>query len=90
LMMLIADNLIDKSGIQARANVPSFKWAEGDMLQGGIASYYRRIKSMTPNGVYGEPQAATLEKGRRITDCVVNSLKGVVTDLYKTKISEKK
>lgn len=84
LMMVIADNLIDKSGIQARANVPAFKWAEGDMLQGGAASYYRRMKAMTPNGVYGEPQAASAEKGRQITTCVVNSLKQVVTDLYKT------
>lgn len=90
LMMVIGDNLIDKSAIQDRANVPAFKWAEGDMLQGGTASYYRRIKSMAPNGVYGEPRAASVEKGRQITTCVVNSLKQVVTDLYNIKISEKK
>lgn len=90
LMMLIGGNMIDKAGVQGKANVPSFKWAEGDMVQGASAYYYRPIQSMTPNGVYGEPRAASVEKGRQITDCVVHSLKQVLTDLYEAEINGKK
>ncbi|WP_207515291.1 creatininase family protein [Longitalea luteola] len=83
LMLLIAEKLVDKAKIEPGANAPTFEWAEGDMLYGSAASYFRMIKTMTPNGIYGDPTKASAEKGRKITDCVLRSLKQMVTDIYK-------
>jgi creatinine amidohydrolase len=82
LMEVIAPHLVDKAQIKKGENVPCFEWAEGDMLQGPRASYYRSMKSMTPNGVYGDPTMASAEKGRQITAAVVRALEQVVADLY--------
>lgn len=85
LIQLIAPDLIDIDSIQKGANVPTFQWAEGDMLRSPSASYYRSMKSMSPNGIFGQPFAASKEKGMRITSCVVDSLKQIVLDLNNIK-----
>lgn len=81
LIQLMAPELVHSDLIQKGGNVPTFSWAEGDMLHGPKASYYRNMKTMTSNGVFGNPIAASVEKGKRITACVVDSLKQVVADL---------
>lgn len=81
LIQLIAPELVHTDLIQNGANVPTFAWAEGDMLHSSKASYYRKMKTMTPNGIFGNPTAASAEKGKRITSCVIDSLKQVVLDL---------
>lgn len=86
IIQLIADHLIDKAQIQKGGNIPTFKWAEGDMLHGAATSYYRSIKEMTKNGIYGDPTKASAEKGKRITDCVIDSLKQIVFDLWSMKM----
>jgi len=85
LMEVIASDLVNKSQIQIGGNISGFAWAEGDMLKGPKASYYRTFRSMTSNGIFGDPTKATIEKGKRITDVVVNALQRVATDLYATK-----
>ncbi|TAM93371.1 MAG: creatininase family protein [Chitinophagaceae bacterium] len=81
LIQLIAPELVHTGLIQKGANAPTFTWAEGDMLHGAKASYYRNMKTMTSNGIFGNPFAASAEKGKRITTCVIDSLKQVVSDL---------
>jgi len=81
LMLLIAPHLVVKEMIKRSENTPTFSWAEGDMLRGSKASYYCSFKQMTPNGVYGDPTFASVEKGQRITDVVLTELKQIVIDL---------
>ena len=83
LMEVIAGDLVDRTQIQKGANTPSFAWAEGDMLRSPKASYYRSFRSMTSNGIFGDPTLASVEKGNRITAVVVNALQSVATDLYR-------
>ncbi len=82
LMQVIAPDLVNVKEIVKGERVPTFDWAEGDMLNGAPTSYFRTMKSMTPNGVYGDPTLASPEKGDRITAAVVEAFKKVVTDLY--------
>lgn len=85
LMMLIAPHLVNVNLIQEKANIPVFSWAAGDMLHGPKASYYRNMKAMTSNGVFGEPLAATREKGELIVSCIADALKQIVFDLNSKK-----
>ena len=81
LMMLIAPELVQTDHITNGANKMSFPWSSADMLHGPKATHYRTMKQLTPNGVFGDPRAASVEKGQRITDLVVNHLREIVTDL---------
>jgi len=83
LMLLIAPELVQADKIGDKSNVPTFDWAEGDMLTGGKASLYRSMKEMTSTGVYGEAAFGTKEKGERITEVVVQNLRQIVDDLRK-------
>ncbi len=82
LMLAITPDLVNKAEIVKGANVSTFAWAEGDMLQAGRASYYRTMKTMTPNGVFGDPTMASAEKGIKISTCVIKSLKKLALDVY--------
>lgn len=82
LMESIADHLVDKRAIRKGVHVAGATWAEGDMLCGARAAYYRSMREMTADGVFGDPTAASAEKGRRITAAVTAALREVVTDLY--------
>jgi creatinine amidohydrolase len=82
IIQLVADHLIDKAQIQKGGNIPTFNWAESDMLHGAPASYYRSMKEMTKNGIYGDPTKASAEKGKLISDCVVTALKQLATDMF--------
>ena len=84
LMLLIAPDLVRVDEIGPKSNVPTFDWAEGDMLKGGKVSLYRTMKAMTPSGVFGDAAAGTSEKGVAITRAVVNALKEIVMGLRQT------
>ncbi|RYD86700.1 MAG: hypothetical protein EOP54_29980 [Sphingobacteriales bacterium] len=84
LMLLIAPQLVITENIKPGENTSTFGWAEGDMLSGAKASFFRSIKEMTPNGVFGDPTKSSPEKGKRITDVVLSALKQIVTDLSST------
>ncbi len=83
LMLVIAPELVQMKLAAAKTNVPTFDWAEGDLLYGSEASLYRTMKEMTPSGVYGDPQFATRDKGLKITNIVTDKLKKIVQDLGK-------
>lgn len=81
LMLLIAPHLVVTELIARSINNPTFSWAEGDMLHGSTASYYRSMKQMTDNGVYGDPTYASAAKGQEITDVVIIALSKIVKEL---------
>lgn len=83
LMQVIAPDLVDLDKIESKQNNSTFDWAESDMLRGSRASYYRSIKQMTANGVYGDATKSSPEKGQQITEIVVKQLVRLVTDLKK-------
>lgn len=60
----------------------SFDWADGSMLHGSRATLYRSMRAIScGTGIVGRPDAASLAKGQRITDVVVEKLAAVVSDL---------
>jgi creatinine amidohydrolase len=81
LMMKIAPELVQIDKIEGKKNEQSYNWATGDLLRGPKASLYQSMKTMTPNGVYGEPKMISAEKGEQITELVVRALKKIVLDL---------
>lgn len=85
LMKLIAPHLVHKSQITKGANVSSFPMADGDMLFGAKVSFYRTMKELTPNGVFGNPVNSSAEKGERIAACVTAALRLLVLEMYKLK-----
>ncbi|MDP3469034.1 MAG: creatininase family protein [Daejeonella sp.] len=85
LMKVIAPHLVQESLIKQGANVSAFSSVEGDLLSGPKISFYRTMKELTPNGVYGNPTKASAEKGIRIGECVTSALKQLVMDVYKLK-----
>ena len=85
LMKVIAPNLVQESLIKQGANVPAFPSVEGDLLFGPKISFYRTMKELTLNGVYGDPTKSSAEKGVRIGECVTAALKQLVSDIYKLK-----
>lgn len=87
LMLLIAPELVQLDNIQIGAHNKSFNWAEGDMLRAPEISYFRTLKEMTSNGVYGDPRSATAKKGEQITKVVVDDLKKMIRDILKNQIN---
>lgn len=81
LMMLIAPQLVRTEFIKNGDNQSTYPWAEIDMLRGAPVAFYRSMKQMTPNGVFGDPRSATKEKGQRITDLITEELKQIVLDI---------
>ena len=81
LMLHIAPHLVSKEFIEDKKNTSTFPWAEGDLFGGAEASYYRSMRSMTPNGIYGDPRFASAGKGAEIEKVVLERLEEIVGDI---------
>ena len=81
LVLLMAPHLVHMDKLAKGAHNDTFPWAEGDMLNAPKVSYFRTMREMTSNGVYGDPSFASKEKGELITKLVVEHLKGIINDL---------
>lgn len=86
LMLHLHPELVRPDKIEKGGNTPTFDWAASDMLRAGRASLYRSMRTMTPNGIFGDPTGATAEKGRAILDTVTAALVRLIDDLYDHKI----
>lgn len=84
LMMEINPDLVRIDQIMDKQNTDNFDWAAGDLLRGPKASLYKSMKNLTPNGVFGDPGTFSPEKGRKITEIVVESLKKIILNLYES------
>ncbi|MCC5834729.1 MAG: creatininase family protein [Opitutales bacterium] len=85
LMLQLHPELVRKEKIVPGTNVATYPWAESDMLRGGQARLQRSMSQMTRNGVYGDPTAASAEKGARILNAVMDALEPILKDLYSKK-----
>ena len=81
LMLHIAPQLVRMEAIKPRGNVPTYDWAEADLLRSARAPLYRTMKQMTPHGAYGEPAQASAAKGKQITEIVCDALCKILNDL---------
>jgi len=59
----------------------TFDWAGADLLRGSRALLHRSMKEHTSNGVYGDPRAASYEKGEKIVNAVMNSFVPMIQDM---------
>ena len=81
LMQYIEGDNVRENEITDGPVTPSFAWAAGDLLRGSSAHLHRSMKEMTPNGIYGDPHAASKEKGKKIVEAVMPQLKRMVEDM---------
>lgn len=89
LMLVIEPDLVVRNAIARggsyRVSLPA--WARGDMLRGSRASLYTSMKTLTINGVFGEPRKSSEAKGRRISSIITKRLVEILTDLRHARIS---
>jgi creatinine amidohydrolase len=81
LMQYIEGENVRESEITLGSVTPSFDWAAGDLLRGSSAQLHRSMKEMTPSGIYGDPRAASSQKGEKITEVVMQHLITMVEDM---------
>jgi creatinine amidohydrolase len=81
LLLAVAPELVDVSAVPERENEATFAWDTADLLRGGPATRYRRFADVSATGVFGEPKAASREKGERISAVVVERLVELVRSL---------
>jgi creatinine amidohydrolase/Fe(II)-dependent formamide hydrolase-like protein len=74
--------LVSLDKIEKGNNQVTFDWATGDMIDGSKALYYKSIDKMTPNGIFGNPLLASIEKGEKITKAVIKALLEITTNIY--------
>ncbi|MGD9633355.1 MAG: creatininase family protein [Pirellulales bacterium] len=84
LMLLIAPQLVAMDAIEPKGNVPTFPWAEGDLLRSPQAGLFRTMREMTPHGAYGDPSLASAEKGQQIASVVCDALTKILSDLARS------
>ena len=84
LLLHIAPQAVRMKAIEPRVNnIPTYDWAEEDLLRPSRVSLYRSMKQISPNGTWGDPTKATATKGKQIADIVCDALGRVVCDLAK-------
>lgn len=81
LLLAIDAALVDTAAIPTRENANVFTWDTADMLRAAPATMYRRFAEVSSTGVFGEPGAASAEKGRAISDAVTSRLVELVRSL---------
>lgn len=83
LMLHIAPQTVRMQAIEPKTYLPTFGWAEEDLLRPSCVSLYRSMRQISPNGTWGDPTTATAAKGKQIADIVGDVLCEVVRDLAK-------
>lgn len=81
LMLAIAPDLVHLNKIEDKANIPTYNWAEADLILGSKVSIYRRMKEVTSNGVQGEPKYGSAEKGEELTKRIVDVYVKILDDI---------
>lgn len=81
LLLAIDSRLVDETAIPARENKSWYSWDTADMLRPGAATIYRRFADVSSTGVFGDPRAASAEKGHQISDVVTRRLVDLLRSL---------
>ncbi|HVK22382.1 MAG TPA: creatininase family protein [Actinokineospora sp.] len=78
MMLAIAPGLVRTDRIPDRQNEPAIAFDDSDMLRGSRATLYRRLIDVAPTGVFGEPKAASAEKGELALTAIGDRLEELV------------
>ncbi len=82
LMMHIAPDTVRGEHICGFNHVLPPGWADADMLESRSGSCFRPMSVSSGGlGVVGDPSLATPDKGRRISEAVVERLQSILTDI---------
>jgi creatinine amidohydrolase len=82
LLQYFAPRFVLSAEIREMNIEPTFKWAEGDMLNASCGMLYRSMKEMSRgSGVVGAPAFASPKKGQRISDIVTAALVQILRDI---------
>jgi creatinine amidohydrolase len=82
LMMHIAPEAVREDLISGYNHVLGYEWADIDMLEGRGGSLFRTMDDLSGGtGVVGDPSLGTPEKGRKLSEVVVNRIAGMLEDL---------
>ena len=81
LMLYIDPSLVRTDAIAPKEIIPTFEWAEDDLLRTSRVALYRSMQQITPNGVWGDATRASADKGMRISDTVCDAVAVVLADL---------
>lgn len=81
LMLAISPELVDLTAVPERTSGPAFGWDTADMLRSSRAAIYRRFADIAHSGVFGEPLAASADKGHAISRAVTEQLVTLIRSL---------
>jgi len=88
LLQHFAPELVVADQIREPRLQATFSWAETDLLNAPCGQLYRSMKEISGGtGVVGAPLFASAAKGKRISDVVVNTLAGMLTDIRRSPAS---
>ncbi|APT60220.1 creatininase family protein [Roseomonas gilardii] len=83
IMMHAVPDTVRTALIAGQNYVPTFPWADSEMLISGRASLFRTIRAMSNGtGVLGDASLASSDKGRRITEAVMQQLIAIIRSLH--------
>ncbi len=80
LMLFIAPKLVHKDKIIPSSD-QKFDPLIGDMINPPSISYFQTIKKMSANGVVGNPNVSSIEKGEKISHIITSKLVDLVKNL---------
>lgn len=81
VLLFAYPDLVDLAAAPVRTNEPAFAWDTADMLRPSNATLYRSFADIAETGVFGEPRAATAQKGKAISDAVTVRMAALVRSL---------
>lgn len=80
LMLFIAPELVHKDKITPLSD-QKFDPLIGDMINPPSISYFQTIKKISTNGVVGNPNVSSIEKGEKISHIITSKLEDLVKKL---------
>lgn len=83
LLLLLRPELVDTSRFEDGGDPPSVRQLQGDLVtRRPAATLSRPFEELTANGVFGRPSLASVEKGKRILECVLEELVELITGYW--------
>lgn len=82
LMLALEPDMVDMDSAIDDGKLHRVEAMRLDMLHAPAASQYRPFHQQTTHGVYGTPSLASAEKGQRVLEAVVESLRALLVELW--------
>ncbi len=82
VVLALRPELVDMNVAQDDGVAPTSPFLRSDLLTGGAASRARPFERITRSGAWGKPTLASADKGRRILDITVSTLKELLASCW--------